>query len=66
MTNLVVSLGQVCTAGSRIFVQEGIYDRFLEQFTLVAKALAGAYGDPFAAGVEHGPQVSQAQYEVSQ
>jgi len=53
--------GQVCTAGSRIFVQAGIYDEFLKRFT--AKAQSIKVGDPFGIGIDQGPQVSQIQYE---
>ena len=57
-------LGQVCTAGSRIFVQEGIYDQFLTKFTAVAQGLGASAGDQFAKGTLHGPQVSQVQFDV--
>ncbi|KAL0959105.1 hypothetical protein HGRIS_014402 [Hohenbuehelia grisea] len=57
------NMGQVCCAGSRIFVQEGIYDKFVPAFTAAAKALAGATGDPFSPTTQHGPQVSQTQFE---
>ncbi|KAJ7733070.1 aldehyde dehydrogenase [Mycena maculata] len=53
--------GQACCAGSRIFVQEGIYDEFLAKFT--AKTQTINVGDPFAPGVDQGPQVSQLQYD---
>lgn len=51
--------GQACCAGSRIFVQSGIYDKFLEKFTAHAKAMR--LGDPFATDVDQGPQISEAQ-----
>jgi len=57
------NMGQSCTAGSRIFVQEGIYDTFLAKFTAIAKFLGSATGDPFSQGTEHGPQVSQVQFD---
>jgi aldehyde dehydrogenase (NAD+) len=57
------NMGQACTAGSRIFVQEGIYDTFLAKFTAVAQALTQTTGDPFAPGTQHGPQVSQTQFD---
>jgi len=57
------NMGQVCIAGSRIFVQEGIYDAFLTQFTAIAKYLTSATGDPFSNETQHGPQVSQTQFE---
>ncbi|TFY72343.1 hypothetical protein EVG20_g652 [Dentipellis fragilis] len=53
--------GQACCAGSRIFVQSGIYDEFLKRFT--AKADSLRLGDPFATDSYQGPQVSQIQYD---
>ncbi|KAF8337176.1 aldehyde dehydrogenase [Amanita rubescens] len=53
--------GQTCCAGSRIFVQAGIYDEFLAKFTERAKAIK--LGSPFAQGVDQGPQVSQIQFD---
>ncbi|WP_370891367.1 aldehyde dehydrogenase [Janibacter sp. GXQ6167] len=37
--------GQICLAGSRLFVQDGIYDAFMERFVAAAEALT--IGDPF-------------------
>lgn len=37
--------GQICLAGSRLYVQSGIYDEFMERFTAAAEALT--IGDPF-------------------
>lgn len=53
--------GQCCCAGSRVYVQEGIYDKFVEKFK--ARALANKVGDPFKADTFQGPQVSQLQYD---
>ncbi|KAF9007190.1 aldehyde dehydrogenase [Cyathus striatus] len=53
---------QSCVAGSRIFIQDSIYDKFLEKFASIAKALGEATGDPFGQGIRHGPQVSEAQF----
>ncbi|KAJ3544496.1 hypothetical protein NM208_g3013 [Fusarium decemcellulare] len=53
--------GQVCCAGSRIFVQEGIYDKFLEAFK--KRAEQNKVGDPFDEKTFQGPQVSKLQYE---
>lgn len=60
---IYANMGQVCTAGSRIFVQEGIYDKFLAAFAQASKGLQGATGDPFTATTQHGPQVSQTQFD---
>lgn len=53
--------GQVCTASSRIFVQAGIFDEFLERFTGRANKIR--LGDPFAGDTDQGPQISQTQYD---
>ncbi|RFU25103.1 hypothetical protein B7463_g11242, partial [Scytalidium lignicola] len=53
--------GQCCCAGSRIYVQEGIYDKFVEAFK--ARALKNKVGDPFSADTFQGPQISQLQYD---
>ncbi|KAF5309528.1 hypothetical protein D9619_012369 [Psilocybe cf. subviscida] len=53
--------GQACCAGSRIFVQEAIYDKFVEK--LVEEAKAVKLGDPFGTDIDQGPQISQIQYD---
>ncbi|KAG5635559.1 hypothetical protein H0H81_010860 [Sphagnurus paluster] len=53
--------GQACCAGTRIFVQAGIYDEFLKRLTERAQAIR--IGDPFSTDVDQGPQVSQIQYD---
>ncbi|KAL7809846.1 aldehyde dehydrogenase domain-containing protein [Trichoderma aethiopicum] len=53
--------GQTCCAGTRIFVQEGIYDKFLEAFK--ERALKNKVGDPFHHETFQGPQVSQLQFD---
>lgn len=60
---LFSNMGQSCTAGTRIFVQEGIYDEFVSRFTAVAQYLTQTAGDPFAPETQHGPQVSQTQFD---
>jgi acyl-CoA reductase-like NAD-dependent aldehyde dehydrogenase len=55
--------GQACCAGTRVFVQEGIYDKFLSKFTERVKKIT--LGDPFQESIAQGPQVSQIQFDVS-
>ncbi|KAK7040694.1 hypothetical protein VNI00_009600 [Paramarasmius palmivorus] len=57
------NMGQACIAGSRIYVQEGIYDRFVEGLSQSAKELLSRTGDPFAEATQHGPQASQLQFD---
>lgn len=51
--------GQCCAAGSRILVEEGIYDKFVELFK--QRAAVNKVGDPFDENTFQGPQVSEAQ-----
>jgi len=53
--------GQCCCAGSRIYVQSGIYDKFIEAFK--KRAQQNKVGDPFDEQTFQGPQVSQLQYD---
>src|ERR1700748_1838829 len=53
--------GQCCCAGSRIYVQESIYDKFVQRFK--ERASKNKVGDPFAADTFQGPQVSQVQFD---
>lgn len=53
--------GQVCAAGSRILVEESIYDKFVERFVERAKQIKVGPGD--AEGTEMGPLVSQEHME---
>lgn len=52
--------GQVCLAGSRLFVQRGIYDEFVARFVEAAEALK--VGDPRDDSTEFGPLASESHY----
>eukprot|EP01111_Echinosteliopsis_oligospora_P011491 TRINITY_DN380_c0_g1_i1.p1 TRINITY_DN380_c0_g1~~TRINITY_DN380_c0_g1_i1.p1 ORF type:complete len:473 (-),score=165.36 TRINITY_DN380_c0_g1_i1:173-1591(-) len=52
--------GQVCNAGSRLFVQEEIYDEYVQKF--VERANKRVVGDPSNHGTEQGPQVDEKQF----
>lgn len=58
---LFFNQGQCCCAGSRLFVQEKVYDEFVAK--MVAKAKSRKVGDPFDPATEQGPQVSQEQFD---
>jgi hypothetical protein len=53
--------GQSCTAGSRILVQEDIYDEFCTLFAEAANAVA--VGDPLHPDTFIGAQVSKVQFD---
>ncbi|RDW87299.1 ALDH-like protein [Coleophoma crateriformis] len=54
--------GQICTATSRILVQESVYSSFIADFKKHVKEVS-IVGDPFAESTFQGPQVTKAQYE---
>jgi len=55
------SAGQVCSNGTRVFVQKGIKARFLER--LAARTAGISLGDPLDAATQMGPLVSAAQMD---
>lgn len=59
---IMSNMGQICTATSRILVQEGVYERFIKLFKETVKEVSKV-GDPFHDDTFQGPQVTKAQYE---
>ncbi len=53
--------GQCCCAGSRVFVEERIYDQFVAKSS--ARANQRTVGDPFDPKTEQGPQVDNTQFD---
>jgi aldehyde dehydrogenase (NAD+) len=58
---LFFNQGQCCCAGSRAFVEEKVYDEFVERST--ARARKRTVGDPFDTKTEQGPQVNDEQFD---
>ncbi|MFD6210595.1 MULTISPECIES: aldehyde dehydrogenase family protein [unclassified Peribacillus] len=56
MFGIFFAQGQVCASGTRLFVQESIYDRFMDSF--VKKAQSIRVGNPLEQTTQMGPQVS--------
>jgi aldehyde dehydrogenase (NAD+) len=61
MMGIFFNQGQVCCAGSRLFLDESIKDEFLERFSEKAKKVK--VGDPMDKGTHMGPQVSMEQLD---
>ncbi|KZV14473.1 hypothetical protein F511_43038 [Dorcoceras hygrometricum] len=55
LQGVLFNKGEICVAGSRVFVQQGIYDEFI--IKLVEKAKSWVVGDPF------NPNVDKKQYQ---
>ena len=58
---LFFNQGQCCCAGSRTYVEEKIYDEFVERS--VARAKARTVGNPLDPKTEQGPQVDNDQFD---
>ncbi|HXM33775.1 MAG TPA: betaine-aldehyde dehydrogenase [Pyrinomonadaceae bacterium] len=61
MMSIFFNQGQVCCAGSRLFVEEGVKDQFLERFQERSKKIT--VGDPLDKATQMGPQVSLEQLD---
>ena len=59
---IMSNMGQICTATSRILVEESIYDKFVSLFKEQVKSVSKV-GDPFSDETFQGPQVTKAQYD---
>ncbi|SEO43918.1 aldehyde dehydrogenase (NAD+) [Amphibacillus marinus] len=64
LANIATNTGQVCTAGTRIFIPKDMHDAFADK----VKALLPDYpiGDPNHANTFMGPQVSKEQWQTVQ
>lgn len=55
------STGQVCSNGTRVYVQNGIYEQFLDRLTERTKKIR--IGDPLDPDTQMGPLINKAQHE---
>ncbi|KAL5355293.1 aldehyde dehydrogenase domain-containing protein [Aspergillus floccosus] len=55
--------GQICAAGSRIYVQKTIYEQFLKRYAEMAASTPTVAGDPLNPATTKGPIVSAAQHK---
>ena len=62
MLGNMYSAGQICSNGTRVFVQRGILDDFLARFKTRAEAIK--MGDPMDEATQMGPMVSKAQRDI--
>ncbi|EMR71729.1 hypothetical protein MGN70_000936 [Eutypa lata] len=60
---LTSNSGQICFAATRVYVQSGIYDKFITAYTEGLEAKRKVLGDPENERNEIGPVVDKAQYE---
>ncbi|MFD4930495.1 aldehyde dehydrogenase family protein [Peribacillus butanolivorans] len=62
MFGIYFAQGQVCASGSRLFVQESIYDKFMDLFA--SKVQSIRVGNPLEVTTQMGPQVSAQQLKT--
>jgi aldehyde dehydrogenase (NAD+) len=62
MTGIFYNKGEVCAAGSRLFLQDAIHDEFMSKLTDRVKTLK--VGDPMDKATRMGPVVSKAQMDT--
>ena len=60
IAGIFAASGQTCIAGSRLLVQQSIYEKFLEK--LIAKASTARMGDPMKPDTQVGPVTTAAQF----
>ena len=58
MSSKYRNAGQTCVCANRIYVQDGVYDAFVEKFSAKVRALK--VGNGFEAGVAQGPLIEEA------
>lgn len=61
ISGIFAASGQTCIAGSRLLLQDSIYDRFVEK--LLALAGAARMGDPMDPATQVGPVTTPPQYQ---
>jgi aldehyde dehydrogenase (NAD+) len=60
---ITANSGQACFAASRVYVQEGVYDKFVAKYQAVMEERAATMGDPDVPGTLVGPIVDMLQFE---
>ena len=61
ISGIFAATGQTCIAGSRLLVQESIYDEFMDK--LISFARTAKMGDPSSLDTQVGPVTTQPQYQ---
>ena len=60
---LTMNTGQICFAATRVYVQEGVYEKFVEGYKKALLKAAENIGDPEAESTTMGPLVDKAQFD---
>ncbi|KAH8807258.1 Aldehyde/histidinol dehydrogenase [Xylogone sp. PMI_703] len=60
---ITINSGQACIAASRVYVQEGIYGKFIVAYKAIMEERAKGFGDPTDPSTTHGPLVDELQFK---
>ena len=60
---ITLNTGQVCFAPTRVYVHEGIYDRFIQKYKEALTKMTSEIGDPEDSATTIGPLVDSAQFK---
>ncbi|KAH6988307.1 aldehyde dehydrogenase domain-containing protein [Ilyonectria sp. MPI-CAGE-AT-0026] len=60
---ITLNSGQYCIAGSRVYVQDGIYDAFVEKYLQNIKQMSSRMGDPSDPQTTYGTVADKLQYD---
>ncbi|KAF1984631.1 aldehyde dehydrogenase [Aulographum hederae CBS 113979] len=63
VNGLVTNSGQICFAATKVYVQAGIYDEFIDAYIQAFEAKKKLIGNPEQKDVELGPVVDKSQYD---
>lgn len=61
--SITANTGQICFAGSRLYVQDGIYEKFLLRYKIAIEERATVVGDPDDPKSELGPLIDETQLD---
>lgn len=61
--SITANTGQVCFAGSRVYVQKGIHDKFVARYKEAIEGRAKVVGDPDDERNELGPLIDKGQFD---
>lgn len=59
--SILAASGQVCMASSRVYVQEGVRDKFIEKYKQILQSVK--IGDPTDLETMYGPQADKIQFD---
>lgn len=60
---ITINTGQVCIASSRLYIQDGVYDKFIKKYVQAMQDAASTVGDPNDPETKIGPLADEQQFK---